>query len=98
MGVDSRTHVLGINLGVDPISSPASIVCNVSPNKIATPTTLGAVLQEQSSSVKTGEECKNGGKRGKDAYKVQFRYSSKTSTEELEEICRVYPLTLSLLL
>ncbi|XWS09928.1 hypothetical protein CRYUN_Cryun39dG0032100 [Craigia yunnanensis] len=105
LSIDSEKVITGINLGVDPISSPASVVCNVSPNKIATSTTPGAVLQEQSPSAETGEEssvnspdetnishCKNGGKCGKDANKqtrVQVRYSPKTSSEELEEICRV---------
>ncbi|XWS52004.1 hypothetical protein CRYUN_Cryun11dG0030500 [Craigia yunnanensis] len=98
------TPVSGINSGVDPISSPDSVVCNISHNKIATRTTPGAVLQAQYPSAETGEESsvnspdetnkshhKIGGKCRKNACKtqVQSRYSPKTSSEELKEICRV---------
>ncbi|XVF04086.1 hypothetical protein REPUB_Repub05bG0051300 [Reevesia pubescens] len=112
LSIDSKKVITGINLGIDPIASPDSVVCNVSPNQIATPTNPGAVLQAQSPLAETGEESsvnspngtnqshqKSGGKRRKNAHKqaqVQSRYSPKTSSEELKEICRVYPLTLSL--
>ncbi|XP_022717028.1 B3 domain-containing protein Os07g0679700-like [Durio zibethinus] len=103
--IDPKRVITGINLGVDPIPSPDSVVCNASPNKVATLTTPGAVLQAQSPLVEIGEESsvnspdeintshhKSGGKHRKNAYKqtqVQSRYSPKTSSEELKEICRL---------
>lgn len=108
MKSDSCVHVAGIKAGIDPIVSPDSVVCNVSPNKIATPTIPGAAFQAQFPLSETGEESsvnsphgtnnscqKKVGKCRKNVYRktrVQSRYSPQTSLEELKEICRVYPL------
>ncbi|KAK6229524.1 hypothetical protein SCA6_018475 [Theobroma cacao] len=105
MKSDSCVHVAGIKAGINPIASPDSVVCNVSPNKIATPTIPGAAFQAQFPLSETGEESsvnsphgtnnscqKKVGKRRKNVYRktrVQSRYSPQTSLEELKEICRV---------
>ncbi|EOY12789.1 HSI2-like 1 isoform 1 [Theobroma cacao] len=105
MKSDSCVHVAGIKAGINPIASPDSVVCNVSPNKIATATIPGAAFQAQFPLSETGEESsvnsphgtnnscqKKVGKRRKNVYRktrVQSRYSPQTSLEELKEICRV---------
>ncbi|KAL4310356.1 hypothetical protein GQ457_01G005020 [Hibiscus cannabinus] len=96
--------------GVDPIPSAGCVVRNVSPNKVATPTTPGFVHQAQSPPAETEEEDsvkspaetkrsrrKNGRRRRKDANKqtqVQYRYSPRASSAELREICRQSKSTL----
>ncbi|KAK8486867.1 hypothetical protein V6N12_055802 [Hibiscus sabdariffa] len=107
--IDSCTLVGGIKLGVDPIPSAGCVVRNVSPNKVATPTTPGFVHQAQSPPAETEEDSvsspaetkrsrrKNGRKRRKDAKKqtqVQYRYSPRASSLELREICRQSKSTL----
>ncbi|XVE50393.1 hypothetical protein DITRI_Ditri01bG0159000 [Diplodiscus trichospermus] len=102
LSIHSEKVMPGINLAVDSIPPHGSLVCTVSHNKIATPATPAAVLQEQSPSAQNREEssvnspdvshCKNGDKHRKHAYKtnqVQSRYLPKTSSEELKEICTV---------
>ncbi|XP_021288110.1 B3 domain-containing protein Os07g0563300-like isoform X2 [Herrania umbratica] len=103
--IDHEKAITGIKSGIDPIASPNSVVCNVLPKKIATPTIPGAAFQAQFPLSETGEESsvnspdgtnnscqKKGGKHRKDVYRktrVQSRYSPQTSLEELKEICRV---------
>ncbi|KAK8706143.1 hypothetical protein V6N13_049718 [Hibiscus sabdariffa] len=87
---------------VAPVPPPDLAVRNASPNEVATPTTPGVVHQTQSSPAEIVEEDsvnspdatkisrrKNGGKRGKGANKQTqvCRYSPRTTSAELREIC-----------